>query len=75
MQNHAAKFNFAIGKQLVSESKGARASSQRPAGSQAAHMNSKSSHIVLAASPPGLFPFTALHIIENYGYFLLNIDK
>ena len=26
-----------------------------------------------AASPPGLFPFTALHIIENYGIFSVKI--
>ena len=27
----------------------------------------------VAASPPGLFPFTALHIIENYGIFSVKI--
>ena len=55
---------------LSKESKGAVASSQRPAGSQAAHSEFEiPSHIVPAASPPGLFPFTALHIIENYGIF------
>ena len=50
--------------------KGTVASSQRPAGSQAAHSEFEiPSHIVPAASPPGLFPFTVLHIIENYGIF------
>ena len=59
---------------LSKESKGAVASSQRPAGSQAAHSEFKiPSHIVPAASPPGLFPFTALHIIENYGIFSVKI--
>ena len=55
---------------LSKESKGAVASSQCPAGSQATHSEFEiPSHIVPAASPPGLFPFTALHIIENYGMF------
>ena len=54
--------------------KGTVASSQRPAGSQAAHSKFKiPSHIVPAAFPPGLFPFTALHIIENYGMFSVKI--
>ena len=55
---------------LSKESKGAVASSQRPAGSQAAHSEFEiPSHTVPAASPPGLFPFAVLHIIENYGIF------
>ncbi|MEI3072822.1 MAG: hypothetical protein V8T47_10210 [Oscillospiraceae bacterium] len=54
--------------------KGTVASSQRPAGSQAAHSEFEiPSHIVPAASPPGLFPFTVLHIIENYGIFSVKI--
>ena len=54
--------------------KGAVASSQRPAGSQAAHSEFEiPSHIVPAAPPPGLFPFTVLHIIENYGIFSVKI--
>ena len=54
--------------------KGTVASSQRPAGSQAAHSKFKiPSHIVPAAFPPGLFPFTVLHIIENYGIFSVKI--
>ena len=54
--------------------KGTVASSQRPAGSQAAHSKFKiPSHIVPAAFTPGLFPFTALHIIENYGMFSVKI--
>ena len=59
---------------LSKESKGAVASSQCPAGSQATHSEFEiPSHIVPAASPPGLFPFTALHIIENYGMFSVKI--
>lgn len=54
--------------------KGAVASSQRPAGSQATHSEFEiPSHIVPAAPPPGLFPFTVLHIIENYGIFSVKI--
>ena len=54
--------------------KGTVASSQRPAGSQAAHSEFEiPSHIVPAAFPPGLFPFTVLHIIENYGMFSVKI--
>ena len=50
------------------------ASSQCPAGSQATHSEFEiPSHIVPAAAPPGLFPFTALHIIENYGMFSVKI--
>ena len=52
--------------------KGTVASSQCPAGSQATHSEFEiPSHIVPAASPPGLF--TVLHIIENYGIFSVKI--
>ena len=55
---------------LAKKSEGAVASSQRPAGSQATHSEFEiPSHIVPTELPPGLFPFTALHIIENYRVF------
>ena len=51
--------------------KGTVASSQRPAGSQATHSKFEiPSHIVPAAFPPGLFPFTYCILLKITGYFL-----
>ena len=59
---------------LSKESKGAVASSQHPAGWQDSLGEfENSSHIVPTELPPGLFPFTVLHIIENYGIFSVKI--